>query len=48
MYKSRDVVEKHFDTVKNMWRYDIIYLRDDYSLFGHIFDHSFHYMDIAK
>ncbi|MGC8673251.1 MAG: IS1634-like element ISFac6 family transposase, partial [Thermoplasmata archaeon] len=37
MYKSRDVVEKHFDTVKNMLRSDIMYLRDDYSVFGHIF-----------
>ncbi|MGC9123587.1 MAG: hypothetical protein ACP5IB_05925 [Thermoplasmata archaeon] len=37
MYKSRDVVEKHFDTVKNMLRSDIMYLSDDYSVFGHIF-----------
>ncbi|MGC8565919.1 MAG: IS1634-like element ISFac6 family transposase, partial [Thermoplasmata archaeon] len=33
----RDVVEKHFDTVKNMLRSDIMYLSDDYSVFGHIF-----------
>jgi len=37
MYKSRDIVEKHFDTVKNMLKADILYLRDDYSVFGHIF-----------
>jgi transposase len=37
MYKSRDVVEKHFDIAKNMLKADILYLRDDYSIFGHIF-----------
>jgi len=37
MYKSRDIVEKHFDTVKNMIKADMLYLRDDYSVFDHIF-----------
>jgi transposase len=37
MYKSRDIVEKHFDIAKNMLRSDVMYLRDDYSVFGHIF-----------
>ena len=37
MYKSRDVVEKHFDIAKDMLKADILYLRDDYSIFGHIF-----------
>jgi len=37
MYKSRDIVEKHFDTVKNMLKADLLYLGDDYSVFGHIF-----------
>jgi len=37
MYKSRDIVEKHFDTVKNMLKADILYLRDEYSVFSHIF-----------
>jgi len=37
MYKSRDVVEKHFDIAKNMLKADILYLRYDYSIFGHIF-----------
>jgi Transposase len=37
MYKSRDIVEKHFDTVKNMLKADMLYLWDSYSVFDHIF-----------
>jgi len=37
MYKSRDIVEKHFDNVNKMLKADILYLGDDYSVFGHIF-----------
>lgn len=36
-YKSRDVVEKHFDISKNVLRSDIMYLQDDESVFGHLF-----------
>jgi transposase len=37
IYKSRDIAEKHFDIAKNILKADILYLRDDYSVFGHIF-----------
>lgn len=37
LYKSRDMVEKHFDTFKNELKADRIYLRDNEALFGHIF-----------
>ena len=37
LYKSRDMVEKHFDTFKNELRADKIYLRSNEALFGHIF-----------
>lgn len=37
MYKSRDIVEKHFDTIKNMLKADMLYLWDSYSVFDHIF-----------
>lgn len=36
-YKSRDIVEKHFDVSKNVLRSDIMYLQDDESVFGHLF-----------
>jgi len=32
-----DIVEKHFNTVNKMLKANILYLRDDYSVFGHIF-----------
>jgi len=37
LYKSRDMVEKHFDTFKNELRADKVYLRSNEALFGHIF-----------
>jgi len=37
LYKSRDMVEKHFDTFKNEMRTDKVYLRSNDALFGHIF-----------
>ncbi|WP_409340215.1 transposase [Methanospirillum stamsii] len=37
LYKSRDMVEKHFDTFKNELRADKISLRSNEALFGHIF-----------
>lgn len=37
LYKSRDMVEKHFDTFKNELRADKVYLRTNEALFGHIF-----------
>ena len=37
LYKSRDMVEKHFDTFKNELQADKIYLRSNEALFGHIF-----------
>ncbi len=37
IYKSRDIVEKHFDVSKNVLRSDIMYLQDDDSVFGHLF-----------
>jgi transposase len=37
MYKSRDMVEKHFDTYKTELMADKLYLRDSESLFGHAF-----------
>ncbi len=37
LYKSRDMVEKHFDTFKNELKADKIYLRTNEALFGHIF-----------
>ena len=37
LYKSRDMVEKHFDTFKNELRADKVYLRSNESLFGHLF-----------
>ena len=37
LYKSRDMVEKHFDTFKNELNADRIYLRSNDALFGHIF-----------
>jgi transposase len=36
-YKSRDRIEKLFDTYKNVLQADILYLQDDESAFGHIF-----------
>ena len=37
LYKSRDMVEKHFDTFKNELKTDKVYLRSNEALFGHIF-----------
>ena len=37
LYKSRDMVEKHFDTFKNELRADKVYLRSNEALFGHLF-----------
>ena len=37
LYKSRDMVEKNFDTFKNELRADRVYLRSNEALFGHIF-----------
>jgi hypothetical protein len=37
LYKSRDMVEKHFDTFKNELHADKVYLRTNEALFGHIF-----------
>lgn len=37
LYKSRDMVEKHFNTFKNELRADKVYLRSNEALFGHIF-----------
>jgi len=36
-YKSRDRIEKLFDTYKNVLQADILYLQDNESVFGHIF-----------
>ncbi len=36
-YKSRHVVDKHFDISKNVLRSDIMHLQDDESVFGHLF-----------
>jgi len=36
-YKSRDRIEKLFDTYKNVLQADILYLQDDESALGHIF-----------
>jgi transposase len=36
-YKSRDRIEKLFDTYKNALQADILYLQDNESVFGHIF-----------
>ena len=37
IYKIMDIVEKHFNTVNKMLKANILYLRDDYSVFGYIF-----------
>ena len=37
LYKSRDMVEKHFDSFKNELRADKVYLRSNEALFSHIF-----------
>jgi len=37
LYKSRDMIEKHFGAFKNELRADKIYLRSNEALFGHIF-----------
>jgi transposase len=36
-YKSRDRIEKLFDTYKNVLQADTLYLQDNESVFGHIF-----------
>jgi transposase len=37
LYKRRDAVEKMFDSYKNVLNADRTYLRDDASIFGHVF-----------
>jgi len=37
LYKKREVVEKMFDTYKAVLNADKLYLRDDESVFGHVF-----------
>jgi transposase len=37
LYKKREVVEKMFDTYKTVLNADKLYLRDDESVFGHVF-----------
>lgn len=37
LYKSRDLVEKHFETFKSELSADKLYLQDTFSLFGHFF-----------
>jgi len=37
LYKSRDMVEKFFETFKNILGADKVYLRDAESIFGHMF-----------
>lgn len=37
LYKSRDLVEKHFETFKSELSADKIYLNDSFSVFGHFF-----------
>ena len=37
MYKGREDVEQQFDTFKSTLHSDIMYLRDDESVFGHMF-----------
>ncbi|MDG6927044.1 MAG: hypothetical protein JRN10_06415 [Nitrososphaerota archaeon] len=37
MYKKSDGVEKQFDVIKDMLHSDVLYLRDNVSLFGYMF-----------
>lgn len=37
LYKSRDRIEKLFDTYKNVLQADTLYLQDTESIFGHVF-----------
>ena len=37
LYKTRDLVEKHFDTLKNEIQADILYLSDRSAVCGHLF-----------
>jgi transposase len=37
LYKSRDLVEKHFETFKSELSADKLYLQDSFSVFGHFF-----------
>ena len=37
MYKRREEAEQQFDTFKNTLHSDVMYLRDDESVFGHMF-----------
>jgi len=37
LYKTRDLVERHFDTLKNEIQADILYLGDRSAIFGHLF-----------
>ena len=37
LYKTRDLVERHFDTLKNEIQADVLYLGDRSAVFGHLF-----------
>ncbi|MCX6699268.1 MAG: hypothetical protein NTV68_04975 [Methanomicrobiales archaeon] len=37
LYKRRDIVEKHYDSLKNSLEADRIYLQSDDTVFGHVF-----------
>ncbi len=37
LYKTRDLVERHFDTLKNEIQADVLYLGDRSAIFGHLF-----------
>jgi len=37
LYKTRDLVEKHFDTLKNEIQADVLYLGDRSAVCGHLF-----------
>ena len=37
LYKRRDMVEKHYDSLKNSLEADKIYLQSDDTVFGHVF-----------
>ena len=37
LYKTRDLVERHFNTLKNEIQADLLYLGDWIAIFGHLF-----------
>lgn len=37
LYKTRDLVERHFDTLKNEVQADVLYLGDRSAVCGHLF-----------